>query len=347
MGVFRAVYTPPLDTTVCRRTELCEVLCEIHITHVFEVERQAMSRVSQVMTVASILVLSMLITAANRASTAVSASASAAAPSDAPNTGDIDLTGYTLTFEDNFDRLSLATRSPKGSATWFHIPPYGAAANYSASKWDSNALSVAGGILSIKAYQDPSGTWRSGNISSVDETGQGFAQRYGYFEVRARMPESGTGSWPAFWLLSSTSINNTTGKKFSEIDIFEWYGTTYTHNRAIISEATHNWAPGGTHGEGAEFYSPTTPMPNGAKPWKGYHIYGCQIDPVHITWYIDGIRTNQIPTSDAAAYMTGPYYMMLDYALGGGWPIDKVVNDSTFDIDWVRVYALPASAGRS
>jgi beta-glucanase (GH16 family) len=305
-----------------------------------------MSRLSQVLVVASISVLSILIAAADPVSNAVSTSASAPASSDAPHAGDIDLTGYTLTFEDNFDRLSVATRSPKGSATWFYLPPYGRAANYSASKWDSSALSVAGGILSIKAYKDAAGVWRSGNISSMDEAGQGFAQLYGYFEVRAKMPESGTGSWPAFWLMSSTSINNTSGKRFSEIDIFEWYGKTFTDNRAIISEASHNWAPGGGRGEGAEFFSPATPIPNGAKPWKGYHIYGCQIDPVHITWYIDGVQTNQMPTSNAAAHMTGPYYMMLDYALGGGWPIDKVVKDSTFDIDWVRVYALPASVRR-
>ena len=306
-----------------------------------------MSRLSQVLTVVSISGLLILVAAANPESTAVSASSPAPAAARTPHAGDIDLTGYTLTFEDNFDHLSLATQSPKGSATWLHIPPYGAAANYSASKWDASALSVSGGILSIKAYVDPAGTWRSGNLSSMDETGQGFAQLYGYFEVRARMPASGTGSWPAFWLMSSTSINNTSGKKFSEIDIFEWYGKTYTDNRAIISQAVHNWAAGGSRGEGAEFHAPATPMPNGAKPWEGYHIYGCKIDPVHITWYIDGVQTNQIPTSNAAEHMTGPYYMMLDYALGGGWPIDKVVKNSRFDIDWVRVYALPASPGRS
>jgi len=202
-----------------------------------------MSRPSLFFAIASIAVLSMLIAAADPAS-------EAADPSQAPHAGDIDLTGYTLTFEDDFDHLSLATRSPKGSATWLHIPPYGAAANYSASTWDANALSVSDGILSIKAFKDADGTWRSGNLSSMDETGQGFAQRYGYFEVRARMPASGTGSWPAFWLMSSTSINNTAGKKFSEIDIFEWYGKTYTDNRAVISEATHNWAAGAARRRG-------------------------------------------------------------------------------------------------
>jgi len=303
-----------------------------------------MRRSSLVFAAASLAVLSMLVAATDWASTANPASTSASADASTPvsSTGDIDLTGYTLTFEDNFDRLSLATRSPKGSATWLHIPPYGPAGNYSASKWDSHALSVSDGILSITAYKDAAGTWHSGNISSMDETGQGFAQLYGYFEVRARMPKSGTGSWPAFWLMSSTTINNTSKKKFSEIDIFEWYGKTFTDDRAVISEAAHNWAAGGGHGEGAEFWSPATPIPHGAKPWEDFHIYGCQIDPQYITWYIDGIQTNRMRTADAAEHMTGPYYMMLDYALGGGWPIDKVVDHSSFDIDWVRVYALPA-----
>lgn len=261
-------------------------------------------------------------------------------PTGAPAKYDIDLTGYTLTFDDEFESLSVTTHSPKGDATWYYIPPYGPAGNYSASRWDIRALSVANSVLSLKAFADPNGNWRSGNISSMDGTGHGFAQLYGYFEVRARMPRSGTGSWPAFWLMSSTSINNTS-KNISEIDIFEWYGKAYTDNGAVIQEASHNWGSNGRHGRGAQLYSPTTPVPNGAKPWEDFHIYGCQIDPVHITWYIDGVQTNQIMTSNAADYMTGPYFIMVDYALGGGWPINNVVDNSTLDINWVRVYALP------
>ena len=261
--------------------------------------------------------------------------------------GDIDLTGYTLTFSDEFDRLSATTQSPKGNATWYYAPPYGPAGNYSASRWDIGALGVANGVLSIKAFKDSAGNWQSGNISSLDTDGNGFSQLYGYFEVRARMPRSGTGSWPAFWLVSSTNLNFGS-RNTSEVDIFEWYGNTYTNNEALIQQASHNWPVGGARVTGKELYSPYTPMPNGAKPWEDFHIYGCQIDPEHITWYIDGVKTNQIPTSGSDSYMTGPYYMMIDYALGGGWPLSKVVEGSTFDIDWVRVYSLPPtrSAGK-
>lgn len=258
--------------------------------------------------------------------------------------GDIDLTGYTLTFSDEFDRLSVTTRSPKGNTTWYYAPPYGPAGNYSASRWDIGALGVANGVLSIKAFKDAAGNWRSGNISSLDANGNGFSQLYGYFEVRARMPQSGTGSWPAFWLVSSTNLKFGS-RNTSEIDIFEWYGNTYTNNNAVIQQASHNWPVGSARVTGKQVYSPFTPMPNGAKPWEDFHIYGCQIDPEHITWYIDGVETNQTPTSGSADYMTGPYYIMIDYALGGGWPLSKVVEGSSFDIDWVRAYSLPSSGG--
>ena len=33
--------------------------------------------------------------------------------------------------------------------------------------------------------------------------------------------------------------------------------------------------------------------------------------------------------------------MMLDYALGGGWPLTGMVNDSVMKVDWIRVYSLP------
>jgi hypothetical protein len=34
---------------------------------------------------------------------------------------------------------------------------------------------------------------------------------------------------------------------------------------------------------------------------------------------------------------------MVDYALGGGWPLDGMVDGSHLDVDWVRVYALPTA----
>jgi beta-glucanase (GH16 family) len=175
----------------------------------------------------------------------------------------------------------------------------------------------------------------------MDPTAAGFAQQYGYFEIRAQMPASGTGAWTSFWIMSENSIlnnNNGTSLPNEEVDIFEWYGNNYNNGTANIQQASHNWLPTGGP---AGLYSPSTPMPGGALPWQGFHIYGAQVDPVHITWYIDGVQTNQIATPPG--YITSPFYIMNDYALGGGWPLSGMVNNSSMLVDWIRVYALPST----
>jgi beta-glucanase (GH16 family) len=275
----------------------------------------------------------------------VNGSVAAATPVPTPVAGvgrDIDLTGYRLTFSDEFNAVSVAGSSPKNEKTWFYLPPYGAAGFYSDSIWDANAFSVENGILKNKATWDASvGRWRSGNISSMDEHGRGFSQQYGYFMARAKMPRSGSGAWPAFWLLPQNNIPMLNIKQQGiEIDIFEWYGIAYTNNEALMQQATHNWRLDGSQDENAPFlYRPQTPMPGGAKPWEDFHNYGCLITPQFITFYIDGVQTNRIATP--TAYMTSAFYIMLDYAVGGGWPTSGMVNGSSFDVDYVRVYALP------
>jgi beta-glucanase (GH16 family) len=253
---------------------------------------------------------------------------------------DIDLTGYKLTFDDEFNSLSVTTASPKGPATWYFAPPYGSAGNYSDSAWNASAFSLSGGILTDLAFWSaPANQWQSGNLSSIDPTGAGFSQQYGYFEARVEMPNAGTGAWPAFWL---DSVSGLTGGQNEEVDIFEYYGVCNTPGsyQDFVQQASHNWTNGTDEGG---LLSPQTPIPGGGYPWEGYHIYGCQIDPVHITWYIDGVQTNQIATP--AAYVTTPFYVMVDYALGGGWSLTgnpfPQEGSSSLLVDWVRVYQLP------
>jgi len=265
----------------------------------------------------------------------------AALPSDAadpdadvPSPPDIDLTGYTLTFHDELDSLSVSTQSPKAPETWYFWPPYGAAGAYSASAWDVSAFSIDAGILSNEATLDPTtGQWKTGNLSSVDTTATGFSQTYGYFEIRAQMPDAGSGAWPAFWLDGTSGI--TPGHKSLEIDIFEWYGVG---GPDVVQQASHNWNPDGTQGSGPTLYEPQTPIPGGNATTQ-FHIYGAMITPTTITWYIDGQMTNQIETP--ADYVS-PSYVMSDYALGGGWPLTGVpASGSKLLVDWIRVYSLP------
>ena len=255
---------------------------------------------------------------------------------------DINLTGYTLSFDDEFNSLSATTTSPKGATTWF-AQPLNSYGYYSESTWDIATMSTSGGILSDKAYTDGSGNWHSGELLSVDPTGAGFSQTYGYFEIRCQMPSSGTGAWPAFWLDTTSSIGANANE---EVDIFEWYGTEYTNPGDLVQQTSHNWNSDGSQNTTAPYLpSTSTAIPGGAYPWQGYHIYGVQIDPVHMTWYIDGVQTNQCATP--TSYIATPFFVQLDYALGGGWPLSGMVDNSSFNVDWVRVYSLPSGGGSS
>jgi hypothetical protein len=85
------------------------------------------------------------------------------------------LNGYSLTFNDEFNNLSVTTASPKGGSTWYYAPPYGAAGSYSNSIWDTSAFSVSSGTLSdtasILTGQDATGAYCGGPVSLKDASG--------------------------------------------------------------------------------------------------------------------------------------------------------------------------------
>ena len=171
-------------------------------------------------------------------------------PSPTPSQGDpqdIDLTGYKLVFEENFDVLSVAETDAKGDKTWYFWPPYGPAGAFSTSHWTSDAMQSIDGVLVNTASWNPErrdpldNNWETGCLSSMDKTRSGFAQRYGYWSARVKMPDAGWSAWPAFWLASVTGIPNG-GSKGYEIDIFEWYGDFKTH----VGHAVHPWNEDGS-----------------------------------------------------------------------------------------------------
>ena len=76
------------------------------------------------------------------------------------------------------------------------------------------------GVLTI-TMQKVDTSWYSGHIQTVNKIGEGFAQRYGYFE--ARMAFEKAVSWPAFWLYTPKAYEGP-GQARAEIDVIEAYG---------------------------------------------------------------------------------------------------------------------------
>jgi beta-glucanase (GH16 family) len=242
-----------------------------------------------------------------------------------------DLTGFTLTFDDEFNGLSASADGV--STTWQtsyfwgerYLPANGEKQFYSDATTGTNPFVIRNGALEITAEpgSNPGGQpYTSGMLQSYHS----FSQTYGYFEMRAELPQ-GQGMWPAFWLLPSNGASG-------EIDIMEAFG------------APNGSAEGGSNQtHWAEHFA----SPNEAGNWAtvtgdiytGYHTYGVDWEPDKITWYFDGEQIAQEATPSGAH---DPMYVLANLAVGGNWPGPPGGETAHMDIDYIRVYSKAPNA---
>jgi len=248
----------------------------------------------------------------------------------------LDLTGYKLTFDDEFNNLSVSQTG--AGTTWADIRSewrfdansdigFGNSSFLDAAS-GYNPFSVQNGVLSITAEPNPTqygypGSWASGLITTQGN----FSQEYGYFEIRANF-SSLPGAWDAFWLLpdKQTPDPNNAGR-WQELDVVEHYGSfpqgVYTHVHTTDAAPNVNWQ------QNLQVYSEL------AQP-GGYHTYGMDWEPNTLTFYVDGQETGSIPTPSD---MHSPMYMLADLAIQTSQnPANAPI---TSYIDYIRAYASP------
>ena len=239
----------------------------------------------------------------------------------------LDLSRYRLTFDEDFNGpLSVSAWGP--GTRWIAHTPYAGDfgdAGFGDPGKDS-PFEVRDGILQLSARK-VGGRWRSGLLSSVDPQGRGFSQKYGYFEMRAKLPK-GLGTWPAFWLMGGPQLVEPKDRKTIpqvEVDVVEQYGV----GPNALHTTLHTWGPGDLHwaeGDVAVVAGMT----------DDFHAYGVAVEEDFITFYFDGSAIRRSPTPKDARV---PLYLMVDLALGGGWPIDRTPDPSVILVDHIRAYA--------
>lgn len=105
-------------------------------------------------------------------------------------TGDrLDINQLRLTWEERFDTLDVSAWGTPPARWIAHTPWYG---DFGDARFTDPGngfpFTTAAGKLRIEARRGSDGIWRSGLLSSVDPKGNGFAQKYGYFEARMKFP---------------------------------------------------------------------------------------------------------------------------------------------------------------
>jgi len=236
----------------------------------------------------------------------------------------LNLAGYHLTFNEDFSEKELSVSAWGPGTRWIAHTPY--AGDFGDARFADPVTGfpfiLANGSLRIEAKKVGQ-QWQSGLLSSMDRKGGGFAQQYGYFEMSARFPQ-GPGTWPAFWLLGAPSLKDKAVTNI-EIDVVEQYGV-YPN---ALHTTVHLWYPDKRHtaDTGRSIVSGMA---------DDFHGYGVMVNADFISFYFDGVELRRVKTPDAAKV---PLYLLVDLALGGGWPIDKTPDPSCMYVKCVRAYA--------
>jgi beta-glucanase (GH16 family) len=233
---------------------------------------------------------------------------------------------FRPTFAEDFNSLSVSG-NPEDHARWFAHTPWGGDfgdAPFTDPQPDF-PFSVRDGILRIEARKGADNKWRSGLLASARPDGTGFAQRYGYFEARAKLPP-GPGVWPGFWL----NANQPHGVKDPgvEIDVIEYYGQF----PEAFHSSVHIWDNSGAGKNRVTDH--ITPVAYGSL-YDDFHTYGVDIEPDWLAFYLDRREIWRVPTPPE---LTRPMMVLVNLALGSGWPIDRTPNPSIMEIDYVHVY---------
>lgn len=204
----------------------------------------------------------------------------------------------------------------------------------------SENTDVNSGILKMKVNKVGNNKF---TLSNAVTTAGKFHFRYGYIEMRAKMPFS-TGAFPAFWMKSD--CYDQSENAYGEIDVAECYADT-------VHTQLHTWR----RTAGAETYVNDRPHSSEVPNYKfmteeaknEWHTYGLDWTPDEMKFYVDGNLIGTVVHSDEL--FDEYYYLILtneiftETLIQQNWANVEGVRALTYNdsmpqmlVDYIRVY---------
>jgi beta-glucanase (GH16 family) len=276
--------------------------------------------------------------------------ADAAKPPPKDSGPDTALPGWTLTWSDEF---SGANGSAPDPTYWAHDVGGQGWGNDELEYYTDGASNtyVEDGNLVILATTDGASAYScandgapgpcqytSGRIRTQPGSGTtGFAQTYGRFEARMKLP-AGQGLWPAFWMLG-TNISTVSWPACGEIDAMENLGqaptTVYGHLH-MPETSTGNYGPGTNYDLTSGSFS------------DDFHIFAIEWKAGEVDFFVDDTMYDSItessdPSDATWAFDGHPFFIVLNMAVGSkdswpGAPGTSTMFPAKVYVDYVRVY---------
>jgi beta-glucanase (GH16 family) len=252
---------------------------------------------------------------------------------------------WTLSWSDEFDGPSGASVDP---AKWTYDLGGGGFGNEELETYTDrprNAHLSGDGSLVIEALRErhtgPDGIAREFTSARLKTQGL-FAQTYGRFEARMKLPE-GRGLWPAFWMLGA-DITSAGWPASGEIDIMENVG----HEPGIVHGTLHGPGYSGAGGLGASFS-----LPPGQRFADAFHVFAVEWEANVLRFYVDAQLYETRTPADLPAgrrwAFDHPFFLLVNVAVGGSWPGPPdatTVFPQQLLVDYVRVYKRQVTLAR-
>lgn len=250
----------------------------------------------------------------------------------------IEKEGYNLIFSDEFDGDEIdtkkwlpqyfphATTIAAGCQTTYTMED-GSLCLYldeDSSKYMESSEMKVSSIQTIEKnlLHEGAGTVNATNVVPYES----FACQYGYFEMRAKLPNAGANGFATWWLIGAQDDARADGsmsKQDGEIDILET-PLEYTN---VFSPKVHAW-------NDPDLSEYITEVGLDGDYDDYYHIYAMDWTPDGITFYVDGEEIGH--TTNSPQYRMGMFIgLYTDTDLCGD---DNGVWPKSYYIDYVRVY---------
>lgn len=259
---------------------------------------------------------------------------------DAPVTpykDEIDMSRFDLVWSDEFDHGF-------DTEIWQGHYVYGENDTQLRDKayWNRNQVSFTDdGCLQIAVEYKEDGPAGAGYYSYGMETNpnkhysegyKGYEQKYGYFEIRCKMPK-GKGINPAFWLLTDGmwADDSDGGVTGAEIDVFETRTDSEEGSRYYNSvyHTVHVDSYGDSHRQEIQGYF------FGEDIYNGFNTYGVEWNENEYIFYVNGIETARTSFGGVCAV---PLYLIISVG------VDENIKDNlnlpaVMTVDYVRCYS--------
>jgi beta-glucanase (GH16 family) len=251
------------------------------------------------------------------------------------------LEGWVEVWRDDFDGPAESAPDPTLWNVEVRELGYNEELNYNTGERKNSFVDGQGNLV-LRALAehlvDENGVQSSQPYTSARLNTQGkFAQRYGRFEARIKLPAGGRGVWPAFWMLGD-DIDTVGWPDCGEVDILEMRGS----KPGTVISSLHG--PGYS---GGNSYNESYDLKSGGFG-DGFHVFTFDWTPDGVRWLVDGeqffVKTPEAMHRQGLTWAYDhPFFLILNLAIGGifdGNPDAATVFPQDMVVDYVSVSQL-------